>query len=176
LKVHLACGDVYLKGYTNVDAMGELVSGDNPNETTLENYYTGKVHDNKKVIVDRIMKLPEELDFKDVEEYLMISAFEHFSLTDATTLIDKIYNSLVVGGKFIFDFPDVEMTVWKYAYDPEYMMRLIYGSGKNGYGFHKNGYTIKTIYQLLRKYPWFDITSGDIVKHEYPMVGIWATK
>jgi hypothetical protein len=176
MKIHLCCGDVYLKGYINVDAVGELVSGDNPNETTLENYYTGKVHENKRNIVDRIMKLPEELDSCNIEEYLMISAFEHFSLVDAEILVDKIYRSLVNDGVFRFDFPDIEMTIWKYSNQPEYMMRLIYGSGKNGFGFHKNGYTIETIKNLLGKYPWSSIVVGKIVKHEYPMIGITATK
>lgn len=176
MKIHLACGDVYLKDYINIDICGDLVSGDNPNETTFDNYYTGKVHDCKRNIVDRIVKLPEELDYKNVEEYLMISAFEHFSLSDAVILIDKIYNSLIVGGKFRFDFPDIEMTVWKYSSDPEYMMRLIYGSGKNEFSFHKNGYTIDTIRGLLNKHLWLNIEIGDIIKHDYPMLGITATK
>jgi len=173
LKIHLCCGDVYLKDYINIDGMGKIGTKDG---TTLKHYYTGNVHENKQVIVDEIRVIPYELDYKDVDEYLMISSFEHFSLRNASELVKKVHSTLKKGGVFRFDFPDVLATIKKHIKQPEYMMRLIYGSGKNEYSFHRHGYTKETIKRLLEPCNWKSIKFGDIVKHEYPMIGVTATK
>jgi predicted SAM-dependent methyltransferase len=106
----------------------------------------------------------------------MISAFEHFSRESAERLLQNVYASLKYAGVFKFDFPDIEETIRRYRKEPEYMMRLIYGSQKNDGGFHRWGYTPETIEEKLRKNPWKSIEFGDIVKHEYPMTGVTATK
>lgn len=176
LKIHLCCGDVYLDGYWNVDAVGKKAGRNNPNRTTLDKYYRGKLHSNRQVFIDEQILIPHGINYAYVDEYLMISAFEHLSLDDAENLIIKVYNSLSDGGVFRFDFPDIEKTVKIYRNKPEYMMRLIYGSGKNEYGFHRHGYTVDSIKKLLSIEPWKSIKVGDIVKHDYPMIGITATK
>lgn len=176
MKIHLCCGDVYLDGYWNVDAYGVAGWEENPNKTTLEHYYKGKVHDFRFNLVDQIVLLPDELKFSNVDEYLMVSAFEHFSLEDAKEIVSRVYNSLNDGGVFRFDFPDIFKTVDQYKNNQEYMMRLIYGSGKNDKAFHKHGYTEETIQKLLMTHPWKSIVFGDIVEHTYPMIGVTATK
>ena len=176
MKIHLCCGDVYLDGYVNVDAIGPMVGKTNPNITTFDNYYKHKDHIFKKPIVDILMKLPREYDFKEVDEVLMISAFEHFTVPETDILLAIIWNSLKSGGVFKFDFPDILKTIEEYYETPEYMMRLIYGSSKNLFSFHKQGYTKESIKTKLKHYPWTSITIGDIVKHDYPMIGVTAVK
>jgi len=177
VKVHLACGDVYLGGYLNVDRVGtsayRRLEG-----TTLENYYTHKLGENKQPIIDQWMDIERQWTFEpeSVDEFVMISAFEHFSRVSAERLLDNVYSSLKWGGKFKFDFPDIEETVRKYKDDPEYMMRLIYGSQKNDGGFHRWGYTKETIKQKLARNNWLEVHFGDIVKHEYPMQGVTVVK
>lgn len=176
-KVHLCCGDVYLEGYINVDRVGS--SAYQPLKgTTLNNYYTNSLHNNKQPVIDRWMDIESGWLFESesVDEFVMISAFEHFSRDAAEKLLDKVYTSLKYGGKFKFDFPDIPKTIEKYKDDPEYMMRMIYGSQKNEGGFHRWGYTKESIWKKLAKQPWLDIRFGDIVKHDYPMIGVTCTK
>jgi len=179
-KVHLCCGDVYLKGYINVDVYGDLVTvvSENINETELENYYKKEIHDFQRPIMDRRMHIPHEWKFENnsLDEVLMICAIEHFSKEEAQHIINLVYGSLKKGGVFKFDFPDVIETVNQYKDDPEYMMRLIYGSGKNEFGFHKHGYTEMMMRDMLGERNWRNITQQDIVKHQYPMIGMIATK
>lgn len=180
MKIHLCCGDVYLRGYHNVDAVGDLFvhSKPNQNETDFDNYYIGSVHDSRKPICDRLLTLPKGYDYEgsSVEEVLMVCAIEHFSLPEAIQLIDRIHFSIKPGGKFKFDVPDVLETVNIYKNNPEKMVRLLYGSGKNEYGFHKWGYTKDTLVDLLSRNGWSSIDFGEIVPHDYPMIGVTCTK
>jgi len=180
MKLHLCCGDVYLQDYINIDVYGDLVEviPENFNLTTLDKYYKKEIFNFQRPIVDRIMKLPQGYVYEpySIDEVLMISAFEHFSKEDAQELIRRIHNSLKSGGRFRFDFPDVSATVNQYWEQPEYMMRLIYGSGKNEFAYHKFGYTDKTIRDVLKIVPWTSVDIGEIVKHEYPMIGVTAIK
>lgn len=177
MKVHLCCGDVYLNNYVNVDTVGTLVP-QGFRGTTVENYYIGEVHDNKEVYVDLKCDLLNDWPFEDnvISEFLMVSAFEHFTLKEAEQLLKNIYTSLKFGGEFKFDFPDIERTVAEYKNSPNYMMRLIYGSHKNEFGGHKHGYTKQTIYDFLMRNRFSGVEFGDVVKHDYPMIGVTATK
>ena len=179
-RLHLCCGDVYLEDYINIDTYGVLVSSvsDNPNKTTIDKYYKNELCEPKLPIIDRQMNLPNEWDYPEnnLDEVLMICAIEHFAKNDAIKLIKYINLSLKLGGKFRFDFPDILNTIYQYCDRPDYMIRLIYGSGKNEWAYHKYGYTKKTIVELLNLYPWSIIEFKDIVNHEYPMTGVEATK
>jgi len=177
MKVHLCCGDVYLDGYLNIDACGTLASGV-VNKTTVDKYYAGEMFKPKHLVIDRQMKLPDEWDYQpdSLDEVLLICAIEHFSKDDVVELIKNIYISLKIGGDFRFDFPDVLETVDKYKDNPDLMMRLIYGSGKNEFAYHKHGYTKETISAVLNEHPWSSIEFKEIVKHDYPMIGVIATK
>lgn len=176
-RVHLCCGDVYLEGYENVDRVGSSCYYKQKG-TTLENYYTHELHNNKQCVIDRWMDISKNWLFEpeSVEEFVMVSAFEHFSREDAERLITNVYTSLKFGGVFKFDFPDIEETIKQYRDRPEYMMRLIYGSQKNDGAFHRWGYTKETIREKLAKHPWLEVHFGDIVKHEYPMIGCSVIK
>lgn len=180
MKIHLCCGDIYLKDYVNIDTYGDLVEvcPDNPNVTTLDKYYRKEIYSFQRPIVDRLMKLPDGWDYPDesIDEVLMICAIEHLSKIDAEKLRDKIYPSLKKGGKWIFDFPDLQKTFEENRSNHEKFIRLTYGSGKNDFAFHRWGYTSSTIREFLNVHHWQSIKFGDIVKHQYPMIGITAEK
>ena len=182
-RLHFTCGDVYLKGYTNIDIIGELASQvkDNPNITTLKKYYKypfGTAP--REVIVDRIMDLRDDYGwtmYKNnlVDEIIMLCAIEHFVKKEAEMIIGQFYRILKSGGRLIIDFPDIGETLKRYKDKPEFMIRLIYGSQKNGYAFHKWGYTKETFAELLGN-QWKTIEWKDIVAHDYPVIGAVAIK
>jgi predicted SAM-dependent methyltransferase len=175
MKVHLACGDVYLTGYVNIDQYGTIAK--NPSPRTLDTYYQDRrTGDTQEIIVDKLLRLPAGLSFSDntVDEFVMISAFEHLEKNDALVLLSKVYRALKVGGQFKFDFPDLKSTILQY--EDEEMVRLVYGSHKNDGGYHRWGYTENTIKEYLSQDPWTSIEFKDIVQHEYPMTGVIATK
>lgn len=180
MKVHLCCGDVYLEGYTNVDVFGDLVGEVtyNPNITTIDKYYKKNLHDYSRPVLDLRMNLVEEWLFatNSVDEFLMVCAIEHLTEFHAKQVIERVYQSLKPNGVFRFDFPDIYKTLEVYKDNPEYAMRLVYGSGKNEWGFHRWGYTKESIKTILNKHQWGNITFCDIVPHEYPMIGVIATK
>ena len=169
----MCCGDVYLKGYFNVDIVGKTTTVNKPNPTTVEDYYSGKiVGEPRGAVVDMVMDLNKwSFEPDSVKEFLMICSIEHFTQQEAINLIRNIYNSLKSNGKFRFDFPDIPLTV-KNCEDRA-MIRMIYGSVRNP---HKWGYTPETVRDLLMMQPWLDIEFGGIVKHDYPMIGVTAIK
>jgi len=178
MRVHLCCGDIYLKDYVNIDIKGKLASSlkENPNLTTLDKYYADReIGCARDIILDCEMDVRNlGLGQGELDEVLMISAFEHFTYEEAKNICRAVYASLKSGGKFRFDFPDIVNTA-KY-FSNEKMIRLIYGSYKNEYARHKWGYTKKTIIELLNRIGFIDIRFGQIVKHEYPMIGVTAVK
>jgi hypothetical protein len=177
MKVHLCCGDVYLNGYENVDRVGAIARV-KPVGSTLEHYYDHKLHENREPLLDRWMDIEKGWLYEpeSVDEFVMVSAFEHFSREAAERLLQNVYTSLKFGGCFKFDFPDLEKTMRDYITEPEYMMRLIYGSQKNDGAFHRWGYTKETIREKASKQPWLEIHFEDVVKHEYPMQGVRLVK
>ncbi len=182
MKLHLACGDVYLKGFVNIDIQGiyaKNLKTENPNETTLEKYFKYPFGSpRREIIIDRRMNLLQPWDFEEesVEEIVIISCIEHFTKTQAEFVMSEIKRVLKPYGRLIFDFPDIKETIKKYYdSDPEHMIRLIYCNQKDEYSLHKWGYTPKTIRELLGE-GWLCIQEMTIVKHEYPMIGMICTK
>ena len=180
--LHFCCGDVYLEGYTNIDGKGKLVSDvkDNPNITTLEKYYKYPFGtEPKEVIADKIMNLTEDDGWKDfktnsIDTIVMLCAIEHFTKGEAENIIGQFHRMLKPDGKLIIDFPDINQIIKKYKGDPEFMIRLIYGSQKNEYAFHKWGWTKETFAKLLSNY-WKTIKWKTVVPHDYPEVEVVAT-
>lgn len=189
MRLHLSCGDIYLKDYMNVDVVGDIVPLDyrKKHGTTVDNYYTkpfSQVFEERgrsKFKLDAYMNLLEEwaLGREVLEEVLFISAFEHFTKPEIKHILTEVYHTLKLGGQFRFDFPDLKEIVRKYLDDaPEYAMELIYCNHKNEYSIHKWGYTEKSIQNLFKEYfdDKFKLTFGEIVKHDYPMIGCTAIK
>lgn len=181
MKLHLCCGDIYLKGYVNIDIYNDKTA--TPVVTTLDEYYKRPIKTNagqRSIVADKCMDVTQSWEFENdsIDEILMICGIEHFTRDEASHIIDEAYRVLKNGGCFSFDFPDIWETVDKYyKEDPNYMARLLYGSGKNIESIHKWGYTPESIEdRLTHKYQWRCIRVEELVKHEYPMIGIVAVK
>jgi len=182
-KLHLACGDIYLKGYENVD-IGGILSKEcsrkelNKNKTTLNKYFKYSFGSPRRnIIVDKKMNLLDIWSYKEnsIDEIVMISCIEHFSKKDADFIISEVKRVLKSGGKFIVDFPDLKEQFLKYyEKDPEFYMELVYCNHKNQYSIHHWGYTEDTFKKALGDS--FSCVKKTVVKHDYPMIGIVATK
>jgi predicted SAM-dependent methyltransferase len=171
-KLHLGCGTVYLKDYINVDAKIPGISflaKDRPdlvkiNQTTTDNYYKNKVNrkdietkkfEEKLIVVDKFADI-RKLPFKpnSLSEIRLVQVFEHFSYKEGEELLKTWYKLLAHGGMVHLDIPDLEETIMGYAKaktqkDKDWYTRLLFGSQKNEYGFHKGMYSKATIKRLL---------------------------
>lgn len=181
-RLHLCCGDIYLQGYTNIDIKGIIWKGkpeENPNLTTIYDYYKDrKIGERREILVDKNMNLTTKWEIIDnsIDEILIICAIEHFTLQEAQFIINECKRVLKSGGKLIIDFPDVAKTVRNYIkIDPEYCMRLLYCSYKDIYSIHKWGYTFNYFLELLGD-GWDKIKRKNVIKHDYPMIGVIAIK
>lgn len=197
MKIHWCCGDVYLKGYVNIDIDGVYaknyvrINGENPNETSLEKYFNrpfekdSSKRKRRPFIVDRLDNILGGMDSQtdwsfppnSVDELVMVSAFEHFEhKTEIPYIINQVHRVLKSGGEYKFDFPDIKLTVdMYYETDPEFCMELIYCNHKNKYSVHNWGYTEESIQKYFPEDKWY-LKRENFVKHAYPMIGIIATK
>lgn len=198
MKVHFCCGDIYLKGYINIDihgyvlsktgttAMSDLnkfdildLSKGNPNETTLDKYFKYPFGTPPRpFVVDKVANILNRWPFEDksLDEVVMVSCIEHFHPKEELPHILKEINRTVkVGGRLIVDWPNIIEQVIKYnEVDPEFMMELIYCNHKNKYSIHHWGFTDKTFPNYLGKNWSYEF--GEVVKHDYPMQGCIAKK
>ena len=162
-KLHLVCGTVYLEEYVNIDMhipgysflaeeRSDLVE---QKKTTVDKYYkevqTKETLHKKRVekycVVDKFMDIcnlgyPEN----SVHEILTVQTFEHLSRNKASECLDNWYRTLKPRGKLHIDVPDFEETArqllaQKNERDKEWYYRLIFGSQKNEYAFHKDGFS-----------------------------------
>jgi predicted SAM-dependent methyltransferase len=181
MKIHLCCGDVYLRGYVNCDIEGVPVEEamEEPPYRDLESYYSNRLVGHKQLTyLDQkfdITQFPWPFRDESVDELVMIQAIEHFDFAMAQKIVDEILRILVPGGKLLIDFPDLVEGVQKYAEsDPEFMMRFVYCNHKNQYSIHHWGYTKETFPKLLG-FGW-TYEFREIVHHLYPAIGCEATK
>ena len=187
MKIHLCCGAIYLKGYVNCNIDG-VMRGDlvfNDNETDLEHYFKDpwepdpKKRKRRQYIIDMKMDILQPWPWKDqtVDEIVMVSAFEHFEHRDEIPhIINEAHRVLKTNGVFKFDFPDIKKQVQQYYdKDPEFCMELIYCNHKDKHSMHLWGYTLMTIGNYLTPRYW-SLENKNVVNHDYPMIGIWATK
>jgi predicted SAM-dependent methyltransferase len=186
-KLHVCCGEVYLKNYINIDIQG-FVRKENLwkdcNETTLDKYYIKPFNYEPKdsranfVIDERVnILLPWRWEDGSVDEAVMIQAMEHFTYYDGKYIVKEIYRVLKPGGKFIFDFPDLIKTVESYKDDFDRLVRMIYCHYRDVFAAHKIAYNEETFARLLKSVGnWFSIEFKEVVKHDYPVIGGIATK
>ena len=55
-------------------------------------------------------------------------------------------------------------------------IRLVYGSQKNDFSFHKWGYTFETIADLSKKTGFKKTEKINLIKHDYPMIMVRVIK
>jgi predicted SAM-dependent methyltransferase len=172
-KYHLCCGDIYLKGYINVDDRGKI--GIPEERKTLKTYYNGKrIGGGGSVTVDKKIDIYKNhfSNWTECDEVVMVNAITHFTYSEARKIVDDIHYALKKGGKFLFDFPDIDKICRKYkGYNK---MHFIFGHDTKIYGVYKWGYDKTNVKELLRG--GWKIKYRQIVKHNYPIIGVEATK
>lgn len=194
IKLHLGCGPVYLDGWINGDIYQEgytyLAEERNDlleyNKTDIANYYKYPFGKRKSdfVIVDKYLdltKIPYPFKDNSVDKILIVGAFEHFTLDEGINMLKEWYRILKVGGEVLIDIPDLIGTLKlledaKNVEEMNWAIRLIYGSQKNEFSFHKWGYTFETLSELCRSIGFKKIEKVDLMKHDYPMLMVRAIK
>lgn len=179
MKLHLCCGDIYLKDYVNIDKVGSLARADGLYccPTDLDHYYRDRIIGvPRAIIVDRWMDLeqaPWDIADRSVDEIVMIQAIEHFRPDAAADILLEIKRILAPGGRLLVDFPDLQETVCVLLpVNPRLAVRHLYGSSRNR---HLWGYTHETFRELLGE-GWSRIEFREIVQHDYPVIGCEAVR
>jgi len=180
MKLHVACGDVYLYGYINIDIKGHVLKSNELMEGTILSEYFKYPFGSprREIIVDRQLDILNPWDFKTdrIEEIVIISAIEHFNYEDAKFIMSEIKRVLKPGGKLIIDFPDILKQVADYyEEDAAFMSELILCNHKDEYSIHRHVYTRKSFIELLGE-GWGEIRWETVVEHSYPMQGCVAIK
>jgi hypothetical protein len=100
----------------------------------------------------------------------------------AKFVMSEVYRVLKKGSSVYVDFPDEAMDFYRY-YDPnaigeenDFYYELIHCNGKNAWSIHKWGYTFNSFKFLLNQIGDWSIKKSELVQHDYPMIGVEATK
>ncbi len=202
IKLHLGCGTVYLKDYVNIDVKipdWSYLAKKRPdlvkiNKTTVKNYYGSNIHKNvtrkdfetkkfeKRPIVVDVHADVRELPYKpnSIDEIRSVQLFEHFSFKEGQILLKYWHKLLKPGGIVHIDIPDLDGTIEGYhksktQKDRDWYTRLLFGSQKNEFGFHKAMYSKASIKNLLTKLKFKKVTFLPNI-HVYPAFAVEATK
>lgn len=181
MKLHWACGDVYLADHRNLDIKGTVIPSSakysNPNLTRLDEYYKFPYgHERREYLVDAIENILEPWKYKDgsIESVVIVSSIEHFTKKEAWHIFSECHRVLQKDGSFYLDFPDLVgiMSTMR----GEEALRQIYCHGSDPQSFHKWGYFKDTIENELGKIGFKAIIFTNLVHHDYPMIGVLAIK
>ena len=188
MKLHLGCGDVYLDGWINIDIYDDGRSFFpyeredilEYNKTDVEHYYKHQIGDGScQIVADKFMDLTEiPYPYKDdsVDEILVVGVFEHFDKNIARDLLREWYRILKNDCRLTIDVPDMMETFEVFKKDPNFGIRLIYGSQKNEHSYHKWGYTFDTLSDRCKKAGFRIVNKSNLIKHDYPVFGVEAIK
>lgn len=191
-RLHVGCGTVYLDGYVNIDVPVEgysFLATERPdlvevNRTTVDRYYK---HDESQAtlehgpgrpqacVVDRYAPI-DALPYppNSVDEIRSVQVLEHVGMREAPRILRHWYDVLKPGGVAHVDVPDFEETARQLMAQPdeaskEWYYRLIYGSQKNPYAYHKNGFSPARLERLLREAGFRDVRHVENKIHFYPV-------
>lgn len=198
-KLHVGCGTVYLDGYVNLDVEVpgySFLATERPdllerNRTTVDRYY--KVEESRATleggprgaqhcVVDRyadLRALPYERD--SVDEIRSVQALEHLDRKEGPRVLRHWRDLLRPGGILHVDVPDFEETARQLLAQPdepskEWYYRLVYGSQKNAYAFHKNGFSPARLEWMLREAGFREVRHVPNTLHFYPVAIAEAIK
>lgn len=199
LKLHVGCGTVYLDGYVNLDVEVpgySFLAAERPdllerNRTTVDRYY--KVEESRATleggprgaqhcVVDRyadLRALPYERD--SVDEIRSVQSLEHLDMKEGPRVLRHWRDLLRPGGMLHVDVPDFEETARQLLAQPdepskEWYYRLVYGSQKNAYAFHKNGFSPARLEWMLREAGFREVRHVPNTIHFYPVAIAEAIK
>ena len=196
-KLHLGCGTVYLRGYINVDAPETAFRGTRfairraikRNATTLANYYKRRFNrirggSDLPRVADMyfdIRNLPDYFAYESVDKILAYQVLEHFKQHEFIEIMMGWYNCLKKGGRLRVDVPDIWETLKmameaEDSIDRDFVLRLIYGSGRNNYCIHYNGFYPEKLSKILKNIGYRKIVPLIKNIHDYPVFGLVCTK
>lgn len=193
LKLHVGCGTVYLDGYVNIDVPVpgySFLATERPdlkerNRTTVERYY--KVAESRETLergpretqhcVVDVYAPMDALPYPPgtVGEIRSVQCLEHVSMKDGPRILRHWHSLLEPGGVAHVDVPDFEETARQLLAQPdedakEWYYRLVYGSQKNDYAFHKNGFSPARLERMLREAGFREVRHLPNRIHFYPVV------
>lgn len=141
MKLHLGCGQIYLKGYLNIDFP--------LNKHSIQNKSVADKHAD-------ILKLSYPKN--SIEEIRLHHVFEHFTRPIACALITEWYKWLKPNGILRIEVPDFQRTA-RVVLNPfstgrkkKLAIRHLYGSHEAQWAIHCEGYTPKSLSTLLKMY------------------------
>jgi SAM-dependent methyltransferase len=198
LKLHVGCGTVYLDGYVNLDVPVEgysFLARERPdlrdaNRTTVDRYYKQEesraslearaeadaAHREPQYCVVDAYAAMDALPYApgSVDEIRSVQCLEHLPMRDGPRVLRYWYELLKPGGVLHVDVPDFEETARQLLEQPDeaskdWYYRLVYGSQKNEYAFHKNGFSPARLERLLREAGFREVRHLPNTLHFYPV-------
>jgi SAM-dependent methyltransferase len=199
LRLHVGCGTVYLDGYVNLDVEVpgySFLASERPdladrNRTTVDRYYKKEQSqatlehgpgEAQYCVVDRyadLRSLPYAPD--SVDEIRTVQVLEHLDMREGPRVLRHWHEVLKPGGMLHVDVPDFEETARQLLAQTDepskdWYYRLIYGSQKNAYAFHKNGFSPARLERLLRDAGFREVRPVPNRIHFYPVTIAEAIK
>lgn len=192
LRLHVGCGTVYLDGFVNIDVEVpgySVLASERPdlaaeNRTTVDRYYK---HDESQAtlekgpgrvqhcVVDRYATL-DALPYEPgtVDEIRTVQVLEHIPYPQVPAVLRHWHSLLRPGGVCHVDVPDFEETARQLLAQPDepskdWYYRLVYGSQKNAYAFHKSGFSPARLERLLREAGFREVRHLRNEIHFYPV-------
>jgi SAM-dependent methyltransferase len=198
LKLHVGCGTVYLDGYVNLDVPVEgysFLARERPdlmerNRTTVDRYYKqdesrqslearaaqeASRREPQFCVVDAYAEATR-LPYKPgtVDEIRSVQCLEHLPMAEGPRVLRYWYELLKPGGVLHVDVPDFEETARQLLAQPDevskdWYYRLVYGSQKNEFAYHKNGFSPVRLQRLLREAGFREVRHMPNTIHFYPV-------
>ncbi len=155
VKLHLGCGDRYLKGYINIDHR----------KTTATD------------LVCDIKKLP--FDDNSVSQIEIYHVIEHLPRNDVPAAFMEWYRLLGEGGRIIIEYPDFDQTVREYIDGNEKRLDNIFGLQRFAGDAHLFGYNAERMKKLLQDCGFKEIKDcepQDYHRQQEPCLRVEASK
>jgi SAM-dependent methyltransferase len=183
LRIHVGCGNIYLDGYINADAQGELAKSRpdlvEANLTTIDDYYGRKVaYTDIHNIPPRGMNVVDILDDmlhfemppKSVDKIVCVQTLEHVNPDTGEELVAKWSQALRYQGVLILSVPDTAATVEILLNETTrgFAIQHLAGTRKDEYSYHHNWYTHHSLEMLLNLHGF--ITGFLPNFHKYPAI------
>jgi hypothetical protein len=128
-----------------------------------------------------IRHLPDYFAYDSVDEILAYQVIEHFKQHEFEIVMLNWYECLKKGGILRIDVPDILATLKivieaEDGVDKDFVLRLIYGSGRNDYCIHYNAFYPEKLTKILKNIGYRKITPLIKNIHDYPAFGLICVK
>lgn len=138
MKLHLGCGEQYLKGYVNIDFPVSEHSVMKPKADVFADI--------------RTLQYPAG----SIEEIRSHHVFEHFSRAETLKLLKQWHGWLAVGGTLVIETPDFEGSIRKFLHadirTQSQLGRHIFGSQEAKWAYHLDGWYGKKFRFVLDRF------------------------